>query len=106
MIINNLLTAGSSGDLQRISQATVSQIIKRVFISLANNLNNFVKFGAREEEQRRTIMLFNERYGFPSTAGAVDGTHIPIQNPGGANGEVFRNRKSVFSLNVQVCINL
>jgi hypothetical protein len=50
------------------------------------------------------VMLFNERYGFPSTAGAVDGTHIPIQNPGGANGEVFRNRKS--SLNVQVCINL
>lgn len=32
----------------------------------------------------------------------IDGTHIPIANPGGQFGEVYRNRKRFFSLNVQV----
>ncbi|KAK9736296.1 DDE superfamily endonuclease [Popillia japonica] len=34
--------------------------------------------------------------------GVIDCTHIKIANPGGDNGEVFRNRKGFFSLNVQV----
>ncbi|KAF0721306.1 putative nuclease HARBI1, partial [Aphis craccivora] len=33
-----------------------------------------------------------------------DCTHIGIQNPGGINGDVFRNRKGWFSLNVQYMI--
>nr|CAI5845980.1 unnamed protein product [Callosobruchus analis] len=32
----------------------------------------------------------------------VDGTHIRIQSPGNENAEVYRNRKSYFSMNVQV----
>lgn len=39
---------------------------------------------------------------FPGIIGLVDGTHIPIKSPGGANAEVFRNRKGFFSINVQI----
>lgn len=43
----------------------------------------------------------------PGIGGCIDCTHIghiKIQNPGGPDGEVFRNRKGYFSLNVQVCL--
>lgn len=35
----------------------------------------------------------------------TDGTHIRIQSPGGDDAEIFRNRKSYFSINVQVVGN-
>ncbi|CAN7949971.1 unnamed protein product, partial [Ixodes pacificus] len=38
---------------------------------------------------------------FPSVTGCIDCTHVKIKGPGGPNGEVFRNRKGFFSLNVQ-----
>lgn len=44
-------------------------------------------------------------YKMPGIGGCIDCTHIKIQNPGGPDGEVFRNRKGYFSLNVQVCLN-
>lgn len=47
------------------------------------------------------VAFFNQR-GFPGATGIIDGTHIPIDNPGGQFGEVYRNRKRFFSLNVQV----
>jgi hypothetical protein len=34
--------------------------------------------------------------------GVIDGTHIPIQSPGGPRAEIYRNRKTYFSLNVQI----
>ena len=33
--------------------------------------------------------------------GCVDGTHVQIPSPGGDDPELFRNRKGVFSINVQ-----
>jgi len=33
------------------------------------------------------------------------GTHIPIENPGGVNAELFRNRKGFFSINTQVVVD-
>lgn len=45
---------------------------------------------------------FYEIAHFPSVIGCIDCIHIHIVNPGGNNGEIFRNRKGWFSLNVQV----
>ena len=40
----------------------------------------------------------------PGYIGCVDGTHIPIQNPGGQNPELYRCWKKYFSINVMgVC---
>ncbi len=36
---------------------------------------------------------------FPT--GAIDCTHVQIQSPGGPDAEIYRNRKGVFSINVQ-----
>ena len=38
----------------------------------------------------------------PGAIDAIDCTHIPIQSPGGDDGEIYRNRKGYFSINVQL----
>lgn len=38
---------------------------------------------------------------FPRVIGALDCTHVKIQSPGGEHAELYRNRKTWFSLNVQ-----
>lgn len=71
-------------------------------IKFAENLGQYLHFPITENEQRANILHFYETYQFPSISGCIDCTHIPIQNPGDDNGQVFRNRKGYFSLNVQV----
>lgn len=93
-----------SGDLRSVSQATVSLIIKRVSVALAENLRNFVKFPDTLQQQQQNIRKFFAIGNFPNVAACVDCTHILIGNPGGEIGEIFRNRKGQFSLNVQVKI--
>lgn len=41
---------------------------------------------------------------FPLCISAVDGTHVPKQSFGGRDAEIYRNRKIVFSLNVQLSV--
>lgn len=38
---------------------------------------------------------------FPRCIGAIDCTHVRIKSPGGLDGEIYRNRKGFFSINVQ-----
>ena len=38
----------------------------------------------------------------PGVTGTIDCTHVPIQSPGGQDGEIYRNRKWCFSINVQL----
>ncbi|XP_066584148.1 putative nuclease HARBI1 [Prorops nasuta] len=54
------------------------------------------------EERRKNIEEFSRIGNFPDVIGAIDCTHVLINNPGGINGESFRNRKGWFSLNIQV----
>lgn len=42
---------------------------------------------------------------FPVCIAAVDGTHVSVQSFGGADAEVYRNRKMYFSLNVQLAVS-
>ena len=37
----------------------------------------------------------------PGIVGVIYRTHIPIQSPGGDTAELYRNRKGLFSINVQ-----
>lgn len=46
-------------------------------------------------------VLFHRFAGFPLLVGAVDGTQIRVRSFGGPTGELYRNRKGYFSLNVQ-----
>jgi nuclease HARBI1 len=54
------------------------------------------------EDVRKIQHSFYNISGFPGVLGAIDGTHIRIQSPGGANAEVYRNRKGYFSINTQL----
>lgn len=88
-----------TGDFISVSQPTVSRIVKRVSYLISLKIHLFIKFPknlGRIKEEFYTIAHF------PGIIGAVDGTHIPIQNPGGQYAEVFRNRKKFFSINTQI----
>ncbi|XP_025416406.1 putative nuclease HARBI1 [Sipha flava] len=45
---------------------------------------------------------FSQIAAFPGIIGCVDGTHIPIKCSQLERGEIFRNRKGRFSINIQV----
>ncbi|XP_013144283.1 PREDICTED: putative nuclease HARBI1 [Papilio polytes] len=88
-----------TGDLIQLSQPTVSRIVKKVSRLICFKIRQFIKFPSNLE------MIKQQFYGishFPGIIGAVDGTHIPIQNPGGPHAEVYRNRKKFFSINTQI----
>ncbi|XP_016300735.1 putative nuclease HARBI1 [Sinocyclocheilus anshuiensis] len=86
------------GDLFGVHKSTVSRIVGRVSQAIAALKNQYIRFAPTGE----TSAGFYRRAGFPGVIGAIDCTHIPIQNPGGENGELFRNRKGYCSINVQV----
>ncbi|KAG0444205.1 hypothetical protein HPB47_014053 [Ixodes persulcatus] len=44
---------------------------------------------------------FFEMARFPGVTACIDCTHVRINSPGGDDAEVYRNRKGVFSINVQ-----
>lgn len=89
------------GDAINMSQPTVSRIIPRVCDAIIANLRENVKMPGTAEECRLTSSKFNQIANLPFVIGAIDCTHVKIQSPGGNNGELFRNRKGHFSINVQ-----
>jgi len=94
-----------TGDLENISQSSISILVKEISEILAKNKEEFVKFPKSAEE----VEIENQRFfilgRFPGVVGALDCTHIKIQCPGGESAELFRNRKGFFSINVQAICN-
>ncbi|KAG0434988.1 hypothetical protein HPB47_018746, partial [Ixodes persulcatus] len=83
-----------TGDLVNVSQPAL--IAKHLFRDL-------VHFPSAA--QFNTVMLdFFALAKFPGVTGCIDCTHVRIKSPGGDDAEVFRNRKGVFSINVQAQI--
>jgi hypothetical protein len=81
--------------------STASRIIKHVSVVIARLRPNFIQMPERQEAIQEVQNAFFNISRFLRVLGCVDGTHIKIQSPGGEGGEVFRNRKLYFSLNVQ-----
>lgn len=84
------------------TKQTVCRVIQKVTREIANLRPQYVKMPQNENEIRSVKAAFYNRRQFPNVIGCIDGTHIPIQSPGGEHAEIFRNRKSYFSVNVQV----
>ena len=59
---------------------------------------------ANQQEFQTVMAAFCDIAKFPGVIGAIDCTHVPVQSPGGDLGELYRNRKGYFSLNIQVSI--
>uniref|UniRef100_A0A4W5MIM2 DDE Tnp4 domain-containing protein n=1 Tax=Hucho hucho TaxID=62062 RepID=A0A4W5MIM2_9TELE len=88
------------GDLFGLHKSTVCRIVVRVSSAIACLKNQYIRFNPTEETAG-----FYRRGRFQGVLGAIDCTHIPIPNPGGQNGELFRNRKGYCSINVQAVCN-
>lgn len=88
-----------TGDLIEVSQPSVSRIVKKVSRLICMKIKQFINFPSNLENVKLNFYAIAQ---FPGVIGAVDGTHIPIQNPGGIHAEVYRNRKKTFSINTQI----
>jgi nuclease HARBI1 len=90
------------GDTFAVDNATVCRTLHRVTASIAGLRRKYVKFPQSVQAKRDTMQAFFLKSELPGVIGAVDCTHVPIQSPGSDNGEIYRNRKGYFSINVQL----
>ncbi|CAN8019145.1 unnamed protein product, partial [Ixodes persulcatus] len=91
-----------TGDLVNVSQPTVCRVVRRVSRLIANTLfRRIVKFPDSAADSDDVTLEFYQMKKFPGVTGCIDCTHVRIKGPGGPNGEVYRNRKGYFSINVQ-----
>lgn len=111
-IVLSLFNQIVCGDLLSISQPTVSRIVKYVSRLFALQHRRFIKFPTTAASILACKTAFHQlgtvgdTQGIPGIVGAIDGTHIRIVNIPGRppHLETFRNRKTYFSINVQVRI--
>jgi len=89
------------GDLNGVSKATSSIVVRRVTQAIARLATDVVCCPSTRAEQAEVMRGFHDIAQFPGIIGAIDCTHVPVQSPGGDDAELFRNRKGYFSLNVQ-----
>lgn len=89
-----------------VGKQTVNTCVFEISFLIATKLRNqFIKMPQTQQEILDAKVDFMRWSGIPLCIGAIDGTHVLIQSYGGANAEVYRNRKMVFSHNCQVAVS-
>ena len=87
-----------------VSTSFVCLCIRDVCKTITKKLkNDFLKL-PKGEDLREVMRLYKEKWGFPSCAGAIDGTHISIQAPL-ENRTDYINRKSYHSIVMQALVD-
>lgn len=94
---NFLLTIADCID---IAKSSACRAVGEVVQLIAYLAPDYIQFPS-PEEAHHLAEKFHDVGGMPGVIGCVDGTHIPIQRPGGENAEDYRCNKGFFSLNVQ-----
>lgn len=84
-----------------LSESSMSTIVAEVSLAIGKMNKEFIFFAKNQEETRATYKSFYEIAGFPTVIGTIDCTHVKILGQGGEFGEIYRNRKQFFSINVQ-----
>lgn len=84
-----------------ICQQSVSRIIAKVSVLLANKMKYYVKYPTTATEINKVKEKFYGIAEFPGVIGCIGCTHIKIRSPGGLASEVYRNRNGWFSIIVQ-----
>ncbi|CAH1997292.1 unnamed protein product [Acanthoscelides obtectus] len=85
-----------------MDQTTASRIIAKVSRAIAGLSNRYIRMPNEADEIIRVHNGFYRICRFPRVIVCIDGTHIKMQSPGAQGVEVFRNRKSYFSINTQI----
>ncbi|XP_064489103.1 putative nuclease HARBI1 [Ornithodoros turicata] len=91
-----------AGDLVNVSQPTVFRTVDAVTRLIARHLFRDLVHFPSASEYSEVMKDFYEIAKFPGVTGCIDCTHVRVKSPGGDDAEVYRNRKGVFSINVQV----
>jgi hypothetical protein len=103
------LDVGHGGNFV-LSQPSVSRCIDEVTRVINHRLlNMWICFPLTNQQINRKIQIFFDKYQFPNTVGAVDGTHVAIVTPP-KNHPVYPaapylNRKGFYSINVQIIVD-
>lgn len=95
----------TAGDFIGIHRSTGSRIVSLVSHCIAKMARKFINFPTSIEERNQVAAGFYSIAKFPQCIGAIDCTHVRIQSPGGANTEIYRNRKGFCSFNVQTVVD-
>lgn len=83
-----------------MGRATAVRAVRRVTRALFKIAPSFISWPSNEQAEI-IINNFKESSGFPSTIGAIDGTHICIEAPQ-ENAADYMNRKGYHSIQLQV----
>lgn len=92
-------------DMFGVSKSSAYDIVSEVSYLIASKRNQFVQMSDNEMDLLKNKALFHRIGGFPLAVAAVDGTHIRVQSFGGDDAEVYRNRKTYFSMNCQIAVS-
>ncbi|XP_069059609.1 putative nuclease HARBI1 [Pleurodeles waltl] len=83
-----------------ISQPMFSLALKHVLSAFLKHLDRYISFTKCEEFAHVEAEFYGVAQ-IPRAVGSIDGTHVALVSPHG-NGQVYQNRKNLYSLSVQV----
>lgn len=77
-----------------MSQASVHNCIHQVINAISEHLvDEFIRFPIDYNTRNEFKNQFMEKFGFPGSVGAIDGTHVSILKPSGEDEQNYFNRK-------------
>lgn len=93
-------------DMFGVSKSTACNIVSEVAFLIGLKLSDtYIRMPIDVAELQKAKAMFYRIGQFPLVIAAVDGTNIRIQSLGGENAEMYRNRKTYFSLNCQLAVS-
>lgn len=94
------------GDMFGVSKSIVNDIIWEVSFLIGSKLRNrYIRMPATQEEILAAKVEYFKVGNFPLCVTCIDGTQIRIQSFGGEDAELYRNRKTYFSINCQAAVS-
>ena len=87
-----------------VSKSFVCLCIKDVCKAITKKLGKGFLTVPKGDDLSEVMRIYKEKWGFPACAGAIDGTHIPIQAPL-ENRTDYINRKSYHSIVMQALVD-
>ena len=92
------------GHLFGISKSAVCDIVKEFcFVVNTHLLSKYICI-PKDEDLVKVVREFEIKWGFPQTAGAIDGSHIPIKAPVRYHADYY-NRKGWYSIVLQGAVD-
>ena len=87
-----------------LGRSTVGEIVLDTCEVITCHLMPRYVHVAEGNSLREVINVFERRWGFPQTVGAIDGTHIPILRPQDSAADYY-NRKGYYSILMQAVVD-